>query len=139
MFRFRLQTVLELRLNQCEAAEQAYLLAKSKRVAAEFDRQSVEALLADQRRINPAQFADRLATIAYLDRLGDQVRSIQSTIGVLQSEEDRAMAVWIEAKREVKTIEKLREKALAEFNLEQQRKEQAELDEWATLRSGRAA
>lgn len=134
MFKFRLETVLDIRAIELEAAERAYLHAKSKREDAEQDFQGVQFMLTENRRKPRESFQARLDAQAYTERLEDEARAITSTIGVLQDEEKVAMEAWMEARKEVKALEKLREKAQDEFNLELNRKEQAELDEWATLR-----
>lgn len=141
MFKFRLQTVLDLRLIALEEAERMYVLAKSKRESAQADHDGVQRILAQAKQQSLTNFQDRIDSLAYTDRLQDESRALLSTIGVLEAEEDQAFAAWMEAKKEVKTIEKLRTKALEEYQLDETRREQAELDEWATLRgaTGRAA
>ncbi|ARU40254.1 hypothetical protein CCB80_03510 [Armatimonadetes bacterium Uphvl-Ar1] len=141
MFKFRLQTVLDLRLIALDEAERQYVLAKSKRESAQADHDGVQRILAQAKQQSRANFQDRIDSLAYTDRLQDESRALLSTIGVLEAEEDQAFAAWMEAKKEVKTIEKLRTKALEEYQLDETRREQAELDEWATLRgaTGRAA
>ncbi len=138
MFNFRLQTVLELRTVELETAEREYILAKSKREDAEQDFEGIKQMLQDQRRKPRVSFQARLDCEAYTQRLEDESRAILTTIGVLEDEESKAMSFWIEAKKEVKALENLREKAVDEYNLEQNRKEQAELDEWAVLRRSAA-
>lgn len=141
MFKFRLQTVLDLRLIALDEAERQYVLAKSKRESAQADHDGVQRILAQAKQQSRANFQDRIDSLAYTDRLQDESRALLSTIGVLEAEEDQAFAAWMEAKKEVKTIEKLRTKALEEYQLDETRREQAEIDEWATLRgaTGRAA
>ncbi|MBA4293686.1 hypothetical protein C0431_12055 [bacterium] len=141
MFKFRLQTVLDLRLIALDEAERLYVLAKSKRESAQADHDGVQRILAQAKQQSRTSFQDRIDSLAYTDRLQDESRALLSTIGVLEAEEDQAFAAWMEAKKEVKTIEKLRTKALEEYQLDETRREQAEIDEWATLRgaTGRAA
>lgn len=141
MFKFRLQTVLDLRQMALEEAERNFGIARSKREDAQRDLEGVHQILDQLKRKNPHSFQSRVDSIAYADRLQDETRALLSTIGVLETEEAEAHAAWMEAKKEVKTIEKLREKALAEYQLDETRREQAEIDEWATLRgaTGRAA
>ncbi|MFM9872798.1 MAG: flagellar export protein FliJ [Fimbriimonadaceae bacterium] len=138
MFKFRLQTVLDLRVNELEIAERTYLIAKSKREDAEQDLAGIHQMLQDQRRQPRETFQARLDAEAYNQRLEDESRAILTTIGVLEDEEAKAMEFWIDAKKEVKALEKLRDKAEEEYALEMNRKEQAELDEWAVLRRSAA-
>jgi flagellar export protein FliJ len=141
MFKFRLQTVLDLRLIALDEAERLYVLAKSKRESAQADHDGVQRILAQAKQQSRTNFQDRIDSLAYTDRLQDESRALLSTIGVLEAEEDQAFAAWMEAKKKVKTIEKLRIKALEEYQLDETRRQQAEIDEWATLRgaTGRAA
>lgn len=134
MFKFRLQTVLELRQRELEETELALQLARGKRLDAESDRQGIDRLMAQLRGSNPSTFQGRLDACAYNDRLEDEARALDSLISVLRAEEEQAEKKWIEARKEVKALENLREKALAEHNAEVNRKEQAALDEWATMR-----
>jgi flagellar export protein FliJ len=138
MFKFRLQTVLDLRVNELDSAERTYLVAKSKREDAELDFDGVKKMIQEQRQQPRETFQARLDAEAYSQRLEDESRAILTTIGVLEDEEAKAMGFWIEAKKEVKALEKLKEKAEDEYNIEMNRKEQAELDEWAVLRRSAA-
>lgn len=134
MFKFRLQTVLELRQGALRAAERNYLLAKAKREDAEADHAAALRLRDESRRQPVIDIAGRLAAEAYIQRLDDEARALESAVAVLLDEESDAREKWIVARQEAEAIEKLREKAVAEHNLELNRKEQAELDEWAVLR-----
>lgn len=134
MFKFRLQTVLELRQAELENAERAFRLAKSKRLDAESDRRGIDLLMQEQRKRPASTFQSRLDACAYTDRLEDEARAIDSLTAVLLAEEGQAEAAWIEARKEVKALENLRENAFQLYTAELNRKEQAELDEWATMR-----
>lgn len=134
MFKFRLQTVLELRITQLEEAERTYGLAKSKRESAEADLYAIQQMRSDQIRKPVGDIQSRLNSQGYQARLEDEFRALQSAIGVLQDEEQQLMDAWIEARKEVKAVEKLKEKSYAEYVKEQERLEQIALDEWATMR-----
>lgn len=134
MFKFRLQTVLELRIEALDEAEKAYLLAKSKRDNAETDLLAIQQLRTEQVKKPVGDIQSRLSSQAYQARLEDEYRAMQSAIAVLQDEEAKLMAAWIDARKEVKAVEKLRENALSAYQKEQDRLEQIALDEWATMR-----
>jgi flagellar export protein FliJ len=134
MFKFRLQTVLELRIEALDEAEKAYLLAKSKRDNAETDLLAIQQLRTEQVKKPVGDIQSRLSSQAYQSRLEDEYRAMQSAIAVLQDEEAKLMAAWIDARKEVKAVEKLRENALSAYQKEQDRLEQIALDEWATMR-----
>ena len=57
-----------------------------------------------------------------------------SVLAVLETEEANALLAWQERKRELEALLKLREQAFAEYQLDETRREQAELDEWAVTR-----
>jgi flagellar export protein FliJ len=67
-------------------------------------------------------------------RLDDEKRSQLTIISVLRSEEDNFNAEWIKAKQDREALEKLREKAQVDYDLEILRSEQKELDEWSVTR-----
>jgi flagellar biosynthesis chaperone FliJ len=66
--------------------------------------------------------------------LDDEERAQKVVLKVLITEEDTALNGWHAAKRELEVLVRLRAAALEEYNAEAERKEQAELDEWAVLR-----
>jgi flagellar biosynthesis chaperone FliJ len=66
--------------------------------------------------------------------LDDGERSQNVVLKVLLNEEVTALNAWHLTKRDLETLVRLREAALEEYKLEENRREQAELDEWAVLR-----
>jgi flagellar export protein FliJ len=78
---------------------------------------------------------DRIALELYVFRLDDQERCQALVIEALEGEEESKRLQWIESRKDLEAIQKLRDRSLSEWELEATRKEQAELDEWAVLRS----
>jgi len=134
-FKFRLQKVLEHRERLEQDAKEAYLDARVKHLEAE------AGLLAIQRRREESlsQPSDglqaRVVLELYLFRLDGEERCQVLVIEALETEEESLRLEWIERRRELQAIQKLRDHALVEWELEVTRKEQGELDEWAVLRS----
>lgn len=134
-FRFRLQKVLEHRERLEQEAKDAYLAARVKHLEAEAD------LLAIQRRrqeslAGPAEDLDaHIVLELYWFRLDAEKRNQVLVIEALENEEESLRLQWIERRRELQAIQKLRNHAVAEWELDVTRKEQSELDEWAVLRS----
>lgn len=74
----------------------------------------------------------------FQDVLLAQQATKQEQMRLLTTEVERRRQAVVEADRQVKVLEKLRERKLSEFHLDQQRRETAVLDEVAA-RSGREA
>lgn len=133
-FRFRLQTVLEVRGSEEERRKREYLEARAERIA-------LERSLADGRVMRvamvagaPTDFDSRKALETRLGKLESDERLIESQLSVLRDEEEAARMRWVKAHQDHEVLVNLREKALVEWNLAESRREQAELDEWAVLR-----
>ena len=133
-FEFRLQKVLDFRAAMEEMAKDAYLDARNKRIEAEALITAIE----DRRREildrTGDSIAERQSTDDLMIRLDDEKRSQLTIISVLRSEEDNFNAEWIKAKQDREALEKLREKAQVDYDLEILRSEQKELDEWSVTR-----
>ncbi len=133
-FRFRLQKVLEFRTAMEHWAQEAYLDTRVARLEAE------AALLEVQNRRTAIlqQPADSLDARRNLEQsiqvMDDEERAKQTVIEVLSAEEAKALELWHEKKQELETIVKLRDKAFDEWLLEENKREQADLDEWAVTR-----
>jgi flagellar export protein FliJ len=131
---FRLQKVLDYRRMAEEWAKDAFLEAHAKRIAGEAVLQSV----LDHRKILVAQpvstLHDRLALQGALDKTDDDERAQLAVLEVLAADEATAMEDWQRARRDVQIIEKLREKAVEEWEYDLARYEQSELDEWTITR-----
>ena len=84
---------------------------------------------------HPLALDGYLALQAYMERIDNDDHEMTLVHDVLSQEEDRCRNTWIEAKRELEVLERLREKRLEEWKLETARQEQRDLDEWATMRS----
>ncbi len=134
MFEFRLQKVLEYREMLEGRAKDSYLDSRAARLEVE-----ASLLVLHNRRGNllentPSDLNSRRALESTLLHFDDQERSDNLVLNVLKAEEETALEAWQFAKREVETLARMREVALEEYNLEESRKEQAALDEWAVLR-----
>lgn len=133
-FQFRLDRVLGFRQLQEKWAREAYLAARAERLEAEDEAQQIESrkvgLLSD----TSLSLASRMALESALNRLDDDFRAQRAVVGVLESEEDKLHDIWVAAKREVESMEKLKAKKREEWTVEEGRRAQAELDEWAVTR-----
>jgi flagellar export protein FliJ len=130
-FHFRLQRVLEYRELVEGWAKDAYLDAKAARIEAEA---AVEAIGARRKELveGPAEtMQDRLAVQACLEKLAEDERQQRVVIEMLVGDEERLKQAWTEARKELQVLEKLREAARAEWQLEESRRERKEMDEFA--------
>lgn len=133
-FEFRLRKVLEYRETMEQWAQDAYLETRVARLEGE------AALLEVQNRRAKAlewpvhTLDERRQLEMNIQALDDDEIAKRAVIEVLATEEEKALAVWHEKKRELETITKLRDHALEAWLLEDTRHEQAALDEWSVLR-----
>ncbi len=137
-FRFRLATVQRLREGTRD--ERRAQLADALRVEAELNRQLteteelLEAIRASQR-IEPGQVnVEKLLETQRYERV-QQARKLallDQRSNVLK-ELDVRRAALVEADRDVKVLEKLRDTQFEQWNLQQQRDEQKQLDDTAVI------
>ncbi|MCU0315530.1 MAG: flagellar FliJ family protein [Fimbriimonadaceae bacterium] len=134
-FQWRLQRLLEYRQLLEKQAKDAFLQAKARTNGAEADKARMERDLASQ---IPERSSEDLHLIlshgSFVERLEDLIQSQAAVISVLVDEEETFRLAWIFAKQESEALLKLRERALAEWQIEETRLEQNALDEWAVMR-----
>lgn len=134
-FRFRLQRVLDYRLRLEEKAERQYAEAHHRRIVAERRLTEMnEERLSFLHRPDPFSLdAARLRTL-YLEAFQDRIERQSALVEVTRQEERERRDAWLAARRERQTLDNLRARAKAEFDLYEGRRMQAELDEWAVQR-----
>lgn len=133
-FAFRLERLLKRRAALESEAKETFLMARARRIAEEAKKDALPARRAALLQQPIFDLADRLNLQAALQRVDDHERLLDLTIADLQSEEDSLQAAWLQARRDLQVLEKLRERAYHEFEREVARSEQRALDEWAVLR-----
>jgi flagellar export protein FliJ len=136
MFKFRLQKVLDYRETMEHWAQEAYLDTRVARLEAEAAMHDVGTRRKEMLHQQANTLYERQDMEQRLARLDDEEVEKKTVVEVLKAEEEKALQVWHEKKRELETMVKLRDKAKEEWTLEANRKEQAELDEWAVLKRG---
>lgn len=133
-FVFRLQKVLEFRELEEGWAKDTFVAAQGARADKQTD---IKKLMAHRTAIvsQPANSIEsRLHLQRVMERIDDEERSERAVLAVLENEELSAQAEWNLKRQAVKAIERLRESALETWKLEEERREQADLDEWAVMR-----
>jgi len=133
-FKFRLRRVLEYRELQEKWAKDAYLEVRSRLVAAEVEWREIGERRTQALRAPQESLEGMISLENYLHRLDDDDRAQCVVIEVIKSELAKAEAEWIETKRALESIQRLRDKAYEEWLVEENRREQAELDEWSVTR-----
>ncbi|MBS1717881.1 MAG: hypothetical protein JSS72_09145 [Armatimonadetes bacterium] len=133
-FNFRLQKVLEYRALEEEWAKQAWLEKQAERIAAEAELQRIRDRRTSLIASNPNTLDDRLALGRAVEKADDDDRAQQVVIAELIAEELSAHADYLRKQEDLKVLEKMKERKLEQWKLEQERKDQAALDEWSAQR-----
>lgn len=133
-FHFRLQRVLDYRELAETWAQDAYLEAQRRRLAADAELADIHNRRVKVLRYPALGVADRLALERTLFAIDDMEHQQRLAIQVLMNEEASALATWRDKRRDAEALRKVREAAYKEWELEESRREQAELDEWSVLR-----
>ncbi|PTX90900.1 flagellar export protein FliJ [Opitutus sp. ER46] len=144
-FRFTLQPVAILRTHQDARAQEAFAFAVQALTKAE---QEVAAAQARVRQFAADLVAGRAhnfsaseqirALEAYRQECDAEVAAKQARAKAQQTMEQRR-AEYIEAHRRLEVVKRLEQKARAQHRYETMREEQAEFDDYANRRAGRAA
>ncbi len=133
-FHFRLQRVMEYRAILEEQAKDAYIDAKAAKLEAEAVLKSID----DHRKrmliSEIVTVQDRLALDATMSGLDDQERQQKIIVQMLELDEESRRVEWVSKKQELEALVRLHDKEFEAWQLEETRKEQAELDEWAVTR-----
>lgn len=133
-FSFRLQKVLEYRVMEEGWAKDNFRAAQN----AKSEKQAEIRKLIEHRSgvisLPANSIESRLHLERVMERIDDEERAQRAALAILENEEVNAQAAWNLKRQAVKAIEKLRENALEQWKLDEERREQADLDEWAVLR-----
>ncbi len=133
-YRFRLQKVLDFRRAQEEDAKREYLERRARRLDGELQVAATRSRRAAALKLPCPALEDRKQLELYLERVDDDERADMAALSVLESEEERALGKYTEARRASEVLAKLRERDWQAWRLDEARREQRELDEWAVLR-----
>ncbi len=133
-FAFRLEKLLEYRRMQEGWAKDAYLAARARRIEGEQEIEELQGRRTEALQASPSTVQAMLDLEAYLVRLDDLERDMEVALSVLKDEEETARQEWIRARTDAEALQKLRDNEFADWLREENRREQAELDEWAVTR-----
>lgn len=134
LFRFRLEKLLEYRQHREEEAKDEFLERQARRYAAEAE---IERLKEERRCALmgiTGSLHDRINSERFVERLTDSIRGSEIALTILLGEEETAKSHWLKTKSDAEALGKLREKDHHEWSVEETRREQRDLDEWAVMR-----
>ncbi len=133
-FNFRLQRVLDYRASLEEEAKRAYQAAHASTAEEEREIRAVHERRLGLLALETRDLDERQAVEQCVLSLDQSLRHHHTILDQLRFEEEKALARWVEARRSLLSIEKLRDKAWESWQLEETRREQREMDEFAVLR-----
>jgi flagellar FliJ protein len=133
-FEFRLQKVLDYRALVEGWAKDAYLDARAARLEAVAGLESIELRRGELLKTPHTTIEDRMAMQNCLDKFEEDERQQRIVIDMLEGDESKRKEEWTEARKELQALEKLRDKAFAEWMVDENRREQKELDDWTVTR-----
>ncbi len=145
-FRFRLERVLGVRRLQEEIARAGYtdLLARARNAESlhHSTKKDVARNLQELSRLLEARSIDPDAILVEqfaLDQTQKRVPPARKRADFARAAAERERAVWEERKRALESLENLRERARTAFRSDEEKVENARLDEQALIRAARAA
>lgn len=133
-FKWRLERLLEYRRLQEDWAKTAFQEAQQRLIEGENCIGSIRERRSATLRLSATDLEARLTAQGYLVRLDNEERAQEVANGVLVQELEKAKEAWIERRKESKALERLREIAESAWQAGMLKREQIELDEWATMR-----
>lgn len=138
-FRFRLQRVLDLRVQIRDEARQELVRRNAERdqqirILADLQSEFLQSGLVEGGTYSASEVARRAA---YAERLTIAINQQHVVVAEAIKAADVAQERYIEVSKEAKTLEMLREKKIEEFKAEQLKEEGALLDELSAQRAAR--
>lgn len=133
-FSFRFQRVLDYRKLQVEWAARSVGVAGAALAAVEEELDGIGSLTLRAVMGTPTDVNGRLGVAALLESLDAQARGLEIQRGESLADLERAREEWLEAKAELGAMEALESVEKSAWLYGEARREQAELDEWATTR-----
>ena len=133
-FAFSLQRILDYRRLEEEWAKEAFRLARAARNEAEEDLETIRRRRTELVGHDAPTLAVRASLEVCHAALDDEEESAQNRLALLANDEGRAIDEWTACRVAAEALARLRESALEEWQRDENRREQADLDEWAVLR-----
>ena len=133
-YKFRLAKLLEYRRLQEKWAKDELLSCHARRIEGENEIDRLKTARTEAMHKTYATLEERRAQEAYVARLEDDRRAVEAAVVVLAGEEELARLKWLQVRTDAEALEKLKERDFAGWTVEEQRRVQSDLDEWAVTR-----
>lgn len=133
-FMFRLQRVLDARAAWEDVARREFQAARAATLAAEGEIERLRARKSDLLARPALDLAERQALERAVLAIDDAIRHQKVIVEQCAYEEEWTRDRWIETRRDLQVMEKLRERDFEAYRLDMARREQAEMDEFGVLR-----
>jgi flagellar FliJ protein len=133
-FSFRLAKLLEYRRLQEKWAKDEFLSCRAKRIEGENEISRLKDQRIQAMHKTYSTLEERKAQQNYANRLEDDKRAVEAAVAVLAGEEEVARQKWFKVRKDAEALEKLREKDLELWTLDERRQVQKDLDEWTITR-----
>ena len=133
-FSFRLAKLLEYRRLQEKWAKDEFLSCRAKRIEGENEISRLKDQRFQAMHKTYSTLEERKAQQNYANRLEDDKRAVEAAVAVLAGEEEVARQKWFKVRKDAEALEKLREKDLELWTLDERREVQKDLDEWTITR-----
>lgn len=133
-FKFRLEKVLEYRAMAEQWAKEAFLAAKLATFEGEGELEDIRYKRAELLKQPVGTIDEHRAIEQMLAKSDDDERDKLVQLETLRIEENEALEQWKTKRQELEALNRLKEEALAAWEMQAGRKEQEELDEWTSMR-----
>ncbi len=139
-FRFRLQSVVRLRERDRDEAAEGLRQAHRAKQILEGQASEIETERGQQNELRKASKAGAVDFQKIIDAqryqlfLDSQVAELQGQISLIEQECQRRRAKLVKCEQAVRSLEKLAEHQLTEWNAQQASNEQNTLDQWSSFR-----
>ncbi len=129
-----MQRLLDHRRYLEKSAKDVWMLKRAERLAGEEELEQMRVKRRGLASETVMEFTQLVQQQHALSRMESLEKAFLAALAVLANEEEAAYSLWMIRKTDAEAIDKLREKALDQWEKEQEKKEQAALDEWAVMR-----
>lgn len=133
-FKFRLETTLNYRVDQEKASYKLFIQSQIRLQNVLSEKKRLEQQKRALWEKTSTKISDLTTKELYLQRIEHEINCYEHILNTLRSEQKVAEEKWRVSRMELKAMEKLKENAFKDWMIEQNKLEQAELDEWTTTR-----
>lgn len=133
-FQFRLETVLQHRIEQEKSFYKLFIQSQIRLQNATSEKKRLEQQKKTLWEKTSLNVNDLTTKQMCIQRIEHEINCFQHIINTLELEQQQAKEKWDSSRIELKAMEKLKENAFRDWMFEQNKVEQSELDEWTVTR-----